>query len=121
MVRVASVVLCIFIAQVSFAQEEVLARLPKAGKNITAFVPNGWIVIREAFGDYNKDGIKDAAVVINDSIAENESDSSRSVVILEGTKNGFQQSTYSANAVLCKTCGGVFGDPLEGLEFKDDN
>jgi hypothetical protein len=121
MARLVVVVLCMLIAKLSFSQNEVLVKLPKTGKNIRSFIPKGWIVIKEVRGDFNKDGIKDAAVVTVDSIGEKITlDSNRSVIILQGNQNGFQLSAYSAKAVLCISCGGIFGDPFEGIEFKDD-
>jgi hypothetical protein len=120
MVRCVIVVLCTFIYYVSFSQDEALARLPKTGKNIGAFIPKGWIVIREESGDFNKDGIEDVVIVTIDSIAEKALESNRSVIILQGTIGGFQLSSYSAKAVLCAGCGGIFGDPFERLELRGD-
>jgi len=98
MVRFVIVVLCTFASYISFSQKEVLAKLPKTGKNTQAFIPKGWIVIKEESGDFNKDGIKDVAIVTIDSIAEKELDSNRSVIILQGIPGGFQLSSYSAKA-----------------------
>jgi hypothetical protein len=38
--------------------------ISKAGKTIEAFIPNGWKILDSAFGDLNRDGRSDAAIVI---------------------------------------------------------
>ena len=95
--------------------------LPQKGKTINSFIPQGWLKLHSAIGDFNKDGIKDIAIVLIDSVYEKiTEDGNRSLVILEGSKNGYFLSGYCDSAYLCFGCGGVHGDPFESLSFTND-
>jgi hypothetical protein len=92
--------------------------LPKNGNTINSFVPKGWLKLHTVFGDFNKDGIKDVAIVVIDSVHEKITmEGNRSLVILKGTKNGYALSSYCDSAFLCHSCGGVRGEPFESLSF----
>ena len=56
---------------VSYGQNFSYPSIKAAGHSIVEFVPAGWTILDSAYGDLNKDGIKDAAIVIQhtDSIA----------------------------------------------------
>ncbi len=96
-------------------------KIPVHGKTIKSFVPKGWIVLTKAVGDYNRDGIKDYAIVIIDSLSEKiVTDESRSLVILEGTKNGFIVTGSCDSSVLCLNCAGAHGDPFLSVEFSSN-
>jgi hypothetical protein len=77
--------------------------------------------LHSTFGDFNKDGLKDVAVILVDSIYEKiTGDGNRSLIILRGTKNGYILSSYCDSAVLCIGCGGVHGDPFESVSFTNN-
>ena len=63
-------VLTIFFA-VTYGQEFSYPAIKLTGRSITDFVPVGWTILDSAYGDLNKDGKKDAAIVIEhkDSIS----------------------------------------------------
>lgn len=107
-----------FLTLSCYSQQGLSELLPKNGKSIQSFVPAGWIQLDSVSGDFNKDGIKDIALVIVDSVLEKLADVNRSVVILQGTTHGFRLSGIGDSAILCLGCGGVFGDPYAGIEFK---
>ena len=44
----------------------------------------------------------------------------RLLVILFGTEKGYFQSERSPSALLCKYCGGVFGDPFAGITIANN-
>jgi hypothetical protein len=68
-------------------------------------------------GDLNKDGISDVAVILDDN-ADTLID--RDLMIAFGTKEGsYEQSIYAKKAIMCKDCGGVFGDPLDNLTISN--
>ena len=56
---------------VSYGQNFSYPFIKATGKSILDFVPTGWTVLDSAYGDLNKDSIKDAAIVIQyrDSIS----------------------------------------------------
>jgi hypothetical protein len=89
--------------------------------NFKTFIPKGYTLLDSASGDLNKDGIKDLIVVLRNDVEETMPDTTRPLLILHGTKN----KTYTLIAkndhvVLCEACGGVFGNPYEGLTIKDN-
>lgn len=116
--RIAAIALLIlFSAPDSFAYT-----LPKTGPTVNAFVPSGYKIMKQAKGDLNKDGIPDAALVLNNKKEDKENidteEMSRLLVIIFGVKEGgYTLSAASEDAVLCKTCGGVFGDPFADLKI----
>lgn len=69
-------------------------------------------VLDTAITDFNNDGLNDL-VIVSENIADEEQN--RSLIILSNSANGFVVSSKSKAAVLCKTCGGVFGDPYAGI------
>lgn len=69
-------------------------------------------VMDTAIADFNKDGLNDL-LIVSENIADEEQN--RSLIILSNSANGFVVSAKSKAAVLCKTCGGVFGDPYAGI------
>lgn len=105
----------------------------KAAKNLPhellAFVPADKRVIDFTQADLNGDGKKDAILVVQDkeSVVESESDAEsdslnkdneglRTLLLLQRQNDGKLKLVVSNdNAVMCEKCGGVFGDPFEGI------
>ncbi len=89
----------------------------------SAFIPAHYTLLSSAEGDLNDDSISDAALVLkSESEDADESETStddyppRLLVVLAGQKaGGYTQIVSSERAVLCKQCGGVFGDPFESI------
>lgn len=107
-----------FLTFCGFSQKTLRELLPQKGKTVDSFVPRSWLKLHTAFGDFDKDGLKDAAIVIVDSVSEKiAADANRSIIILKGTKKGYVISEYCDSAFLCLGCGGVHGDPFESLYF----
>lgn len=105
----------------SFSQKSLKELLPQNGSSINSFLPKGWLKLQSIFGDFNKDGLKDAAIVVIDSVQEKITmEGNRSLVILQRTKNGYRLSSYCDSAFLCFSCGGVHGNPFESLTFDSD-
>lgn len=78
------------------------------------FLSSKETVLDTAIADFNKDGLNDLAMVTEDSSNDEQN---RSLIIFSNTANGFTIAAKSKAAVLCKTCGGVFGDPYAGISF----
>lgn len=94
-------------------------------KNIYSFVPTGYDTLGVAKGDLNNDKIDDYVLALyhkNEKKEDRSVDSfpPRLLIILFGAKNGYIQSVISSTALLCKGCGGIFGDPFAGIEIKNN-
>src|ERR1700694_1121013 len=104
-----------------------MSALVRAQKNeLAAFIPAGYDTLPSgvARGDLNKDGIGDIVLALyhrSEQAADPKSDTDgdslppRLLVILLGTGKGYRKAVVSAHAILCKDCGGVFGDPFVGI------
>ena len=97
-------------------------------KDIKSFIPSEYDTLYSgvARGDLNKDGIEDIVMVLGPKWEKQEDrgnkneDSSlpqRKLIILFGDKNGYRRAGIADNAILCKDCGGVFGDPFAGIDI----
>ena len=79
-----------------------------------------------AMGDLNKDKIEDAILVLQhkeenaDDLESKDVDSipSRLLVVLFGKGNAYELAATSDSAVLCKHCGGMMGDPFQGVSIE---
>lgn len=112
----------VFCAQSVFLFSQDLPTINKTGKKPEHFIPKGWEIIGQAKGDVNKDGLDDFVLVIKD-IEEDMNDDKeypRLLLVLFSTKEkSFVLYISTANAVLCKKCGGVSGDPFQSLAIKN--
>jgi len=115
------IALAVFAAQLASAADQAkLPAIPKTGKSLKDFVPASWTVLKQAQGDLNKDSLPDLAVVLKSGAEDREegggAETPRLLLILFGTKaGGYTLAASSEKAVLCKGCGGVFGDPFAQL------
>jgi hypothetical protein len=88
-------------------------------------IPDGWRILERiegkpdiAEGDLNKDGIDDAAVVIEEISASEGEAPARMLLIAFGDKNDtYTLSVKAEKAILRSNEGGVWGDPLEGISI----
>lgn len=86
------------------------------------FDERGVEVIGQYDGDLNADGMDDRILVLAN---ENESNSKegddayyRRIIVLLGVKTGgFKKVAESKKIVLCKSCGGMMGDPFTNVEI----
>lgn len=98
-----------------FTQEKDLTK-PPAGSQ--AFIPSGYEVLDYETGDLNGDGRKDVALVLkqkNEDTLEM-GDAQRPLLLLTRQPNGkLKQAIRCDSFILCRQCGGIFGDPYEGI------
>ncbi len=82
-------------------------------KSIASMLPKGYTILDSTFGKL-KDG-KEIAVYVLDPMNGEEN---RTLFIAE--KKGTKYSKMSSNKelILCKECGGIFGDPYNGITLK---
>ena len=102
--------------------------LSSLSQDFRSFIPNDYDTLDDgvARGDLNKDGIEDIVIVVgskweqDENWSEKASDSNvvpRLLIILFGTDSGYVQIAKNDKAILCKDCGGIFGDPFAGIEI----
>lgn len=98
-------------------------QLPNHGKNLKAFTPEQWFIKDSISGDFNQDKLTDYVLVLS-PIAEQsdqyDGNCMRPVVILKGVSDGFTLSSFTRKGVLCKLCGGVWGEPYEGITLNNN-
>ena len=101
---------------------EVLSHIPQTGTSPENFIPKGYGIFAGDTADLNKDGKQDMVLVLRDmqeDTAQPGSDArvnSRLVVVLFKTANGWQLAAKSGEIVLCRDCGGVFGEPFVSIK-----
>ncbi|MDN3584336.1 hypothetical protein [Mucilaginibacter flavus] len=83
------------------------------------FIPAGYSVLANETGDLNHDNYADVILVLKYNHEADSDQAARPLLILLG-KPGGKLSLFARNdsVVLCKACGGVFGDPFDGIEIK---
>ena len=102
--------------------------LSSLSQDFRSFIPNDYDTLYDgvARGDLNKDGIGDIVITVgpkweqDENWREKASDSNaapRLLIILFGTGSGYVQIAKNDKAILCKDCGGIFGDPFAGIEI----
>lgn len=96
--------------------------IPGKGPDVKAFVPAGFLIMEQAKGDLNKDGIPDVVLVLKNKAEDRKNmdteEIHRLLVIIFGVQGGgYTLSASSKEATLCKTCGGVYGDPFASVKI----
>jgi hypothetical protein len=96
-------------------------------KDFRSLIPQGYDTLYEgvAKGDLNKDGIEDVALALfhrSESIENSDADSiadirERVLLVLFGSKKGYTIAARNDSLIMCKQCGGAFGDPFAGIEI----
>lgn len=115
--RYSTLLLTLFIVARVNAQDEIV--IPAVGKNIPGFIPKGFDTLATTSGDLNKDGLADLALVLRsiaeDSVVGDAEVPDRILLILFKEADGYRLAGRSDKAIMCKQCGGIFGDPFAGI------
>ncbi|OON70894.1 hypothetical protein [Hymenobacter sp. CRA2] len=104
------------------AQTSSPLKLPAA---IQRALPAGYQVLDAEQGDLNRDALPDWAVVLHRADEEKTSDvvnhpTKRPLLLFVGGPGGINTlAARSDNAVYCVDCGGMMGDPYQGLTLKN--
>jgi hypothetical protein len=103
-------------------------RQPSAAPTLPAGIrralPAGYAVLDAAQGDLNRDALPDWLVVLNKPDEAKTSDvvdhpTKRPLLVFVGGAGGtYTLAARSDNAVYCVDCGGMMGDPFQGLAIK---
>lgn len=81
---------------------------------------NEWVIMDTMTGDLNRDNYLDMLIVLESDAKFVATDEPRPLLILIGTADGeMKVAEQNDNVVLCQDCGGVFGDPYDGLAIKN--
>ena len=111
--------LCLLTAAAAAQNEEV-----KVPAEVKPFVEKGMIPIALETADLNADGRKDFILVLSkptpaDGSYDEAGDAERPVLILVRDLAGTLSLAASNDSVaLCKNCGGVLGDPFQGIQIR---
>jgi hypothetical protein len=82
--------------------------------------PPQYMILDTMTGDLNHDNYIDLLIVLESDAKFVAGDAPRPLLILIGTGEGkMKLVAENDNVVLCRDCGGVFGDPYEGLAIKN--
>jgi hypothetical protein len=98
---------------------------PKLPAAIQRALPAGYQVLEAQRGDLNRDALPDWAVVLHRPDEQQTSDvvehpTKRPLLLFVGGPGGtFALAARSDNAVYCVDCGGMMGDPFQGLTLKN--
>ena len=96
----------------------------KVPNEITPFVTKGMIPIALETGDLNGDGRKDFILVLSPIVPEGSTydaagDGERpTIILIRDTSGALSIAARNDSVVLCKNCGGVFGDPFAGIAVR---
>ena len=115
------------------AQAPESLKLPTTGHGLADFIPPGYDALLQkgkATGDLNRDGkpdvvlrlkVEGAPVAGTVQVDENALESPPCyLVVLFSAATDYFLAAQSAGVMLCKKCGGIFGDPFEGLDIEKD-
>jgi hypothetical protein len=90
-------------------------------QDLASFIPADYSILDSASGDINKDGKKDLIVILKNNLEEINGETTRPLLILVSNEKGsYNLSGRNDSVVLCKACGGVFGDPYAGMTVKNN-
>lgn len=82
-------------------------------------IPEGFSLLDTATADFTQDGISDMLLIARNKLDEDHPDTARALLILEGLPGGgYKLFSRNDSVVLCKSCGGIFGDPYAGITVK---
>ena len=84
---------------------------------VSALIPGSSSIRLQERGDLDFDGDTDVLVVlerVGDAPARSQP---RALLIFQRTESGaLEMAAMSPKAILCQTCGGAMGDPLQGID-----
>lgn len=94
-------------------------------EQVKAYVPAGYELTAWASGDLNRDAFEDAVLIATklgeSEVADGDDElEPRPLLLLLGQADGsLKLAARNDHVALCDMCGGVFGDPLEGIAIKN--
>ena len=110
--------LLVLVCLVHLGKAQSFGTIPKSGASLSSFIPAGCDTLGTATGDLNKDGMADLAVAIYHKAEADSMDNPRLLLVLFKTAEGYTLAGKSDGELLCKGCGGIYGDPFQNLQIK---
>jgi hypothetical protein len=105
--------------QLAMALMLLAAQASQAAKppaDVQAALPAGQTLLAWEAADLNRDGRPDA-IMVSEAKATSEDEGPRLLQVLLRQPDGkLKVAVRSVRAVMCRQCGGVFGDPFEGVQ-----
>lgn len=98
--------------------------IPDTAVSAAGFVPEGWRLAGSAEGDLNGDGRPDLVVVAAHDEEQSEPNETTwqeprlLVLALRDAGGELRRSAVSTGAVMCRGCGGAFGDPFADVSVE---
>lgn len=85
------------------------------------YIPDNYFVLDSAMSQFNNETIV-AYVIAPEEEKKDPNDEShdRMLLVLRKIGNTYEKMASNAKVVLCKSCGGVFGDPFVGIGLKNN-
>jgi len=111
---------CLLAVSAALAQNDAV----KIPDEVKPFVTKGMIPIALETGDLNADGRKDFILVLSPIVPEGSTydaagDGERpTIVLLRDAGGTLSVAAHNDSVAMCKNCGGVMGDPFQGVEIK---
>ncbi|MBV4358185.1 hypothetical protein [Pinibacter aurantiacus] len=91
--------------------------------NARDFITEGYGLLGSARGDLNRDSLDDMVLVVykkGEDSTDIDHPAKRPLLLLIGQADStYKLATKSDNAVYCKNCGGMMGDPFMGITIKN--
>jgi hypothetical protein len=88
--------------------------------NLNTFIPKGFLILDSLGGDLNLDAYNDLVLILKMEGEDSLQDVCRPLLILTGQENkSYKLEARNDSVVLCRSCGGVFGDPYESTVIKN--
>ena len=111
-----AVVICLFVAPLIIVGQEEL----KIPTEVAAFVESGTKAIALEKGDLNGDGREDFILVLEKENPKKDADDfpigqRPFLILLRGDDGKLAVAKRNDRIVMCSQCGGVFGDPFDGV------
>jgi hypothetical protein len=113
-----------FVLAFAFSVSLANAQPPATPAEAKPFIPEGYEVLDYQTGDLNGDKKTDAILVLKisgeDSITEETPN--RPMLLLIRQANGkLKKALQNDRAIMCRQCGGSFGDPYEAVSIKNNS
>lgn len=86
--------------------------------DFSQLVPEHFIVQSEQHGDLDADGDEDVLLVLQDTRGDEARFRSRALqIFLRADDGNLEETVMNPHAILCSSCGGMLGEPLQGIEI----
>ena len=107
-------------AEEAATRDSTLSLVAGNSAELKSFVPAGYEILGFEYGDLNKDELTTDALIALKVIGKEEAESTRPLLVLTRQADGsLKQVAQNDYVVYCADCGGVMGDPFQGLVIKD--